>query len=332
MHILIISKRIFIKEGDEIDTQKSFKRVGTHDGRFHADEVMATSILKEIFQIELVRTRDIELLDELDIVYDVGGGEFDHHGIKKVYREDGIPFAACGLIWNKFGRDVVRLKNPALNEEEIESVIHYVDRVLIEGIDALDNGVRINDGEIPIMSISSIISGFNPFWSSEKSEDDTFNEAVKLASIILNNTINFRFSVLKSREYVERAYENRRIPEILVLETYCPYREALQDIDDRKEVLFIVYPRKDSYALQTVRGTSGEDLKQLPEAWAGKRDDELADITGVHDAVFCHTGRFIAVAKSFEGIIKLAKLSIDEPEKATARGFFRFIAKVFSRR
>ena len=29
---------------------KQFKRVGTHSGKFHADEVMSTALLKELFE------------------------------------------------------------------------------------------------------------------------------------------------------------------------------------------------------------------------------------------------------------------------------------------
>ena len=65
---------------------------------------MATAILKQIFDLDIHRTRDLDELEKLDIVYDVGRGEFDHHGVDKVYREDGIPYAASGLIWERFGR------------------------------------------------------------------------------------------------------------------------------------------------------------------------------------------------------------------------------------
>ncbi len=40
--------------------------------------------------------------------------------------------------------------------------------------------------------------------------------------------------------------------------------------------------------------------KDLPEAWAGRADAELAEVTGVPDARFCHAGRFMAVAGSRE--------------------------------
>jgi len=45
---------------------------------------MSTAIVKEIFDVDVIRTRDKEILDTLDLVYDVGGGEYDHHDIEKV--------------------------------------------------------------------------------------------------------------------------------------------------------------------------------------------------------------------------------------------------------
>src|SRR4051812_15352925 len=112
--------------------EKQLKRVGTHSGRFHADEVMSTAILKELFDFEIVRTRDPETLNELDLIYDIGEGEFDHHQLEKKFRENGSPYAACGLIWNKFGRDVILSIRPTLSEEDIEDVFRYMDGMLME--------------------------------------------------------------------------------------------------------------------------------------------------------------------------------------------------------
>ena len=293
--------------------KKPFKRLGTHNGRFHADEVMATAILSEIFEIEVVRTRDAKILDELDIVYDVGGGKFDHHGVEKVYREDKIPYAACGLIWNEFGREVIRSKDPLLNDEEVESIFEYVDWYLIEGIDAQDNGIRTGEEDIPSMDISNIIAGFNPPWYVENMENEAFHEAVKICVPILNNTIRRKLSIIKGKDVVVSAYKNRKDYEILVLDKYCPWEETLIDIDEEREVLFVIYPSKDNYAMQTVRDEDGT-RKQLPRAWAGKENEELAKVTGVDDSVFCHTGRFIAVAGSFEGIMKMAQIAINNHE------------------
>lgn len=275
---------------------------------------MATAILKELFEIELIRTRDNGILKDLDIVYDVGGGKFDHHDMEKEYREDGIPYAACGLIWREYGREVIRFKDQSLSDDEVDAAFNYVDRNLMKGIDALDNGVKIGERDIPLMDISRIISGFNPPWFSDREDDDAFNEAVELASVILDNSLNSRLAVVRSREIVYEAYENRKIPEVLFLEIYCPYGENLRNIDKYNEVLYVAYPSKGNYAIQTVRDR-GEDRKPFPAEWAGKRDKELAEITGVDDAVFCHSGRFICVAESLDGAIKLSRLAVGRSKR-----------------
>ncbi|HYE38724.1 MAG TPA: MYG1 family protein, partial [Ramlibacter sp.] len=57
----------------------------------------------------------------------------------------------------------------------------------------------------------------------------------------------------------------------------------------------------------------------LPEPWAGLRDAELAAVTGVPDATFCHNGRFIAAAKSYEGAHTLATLALQAADENHAR-------------
>ncbi len=51
--------------------------------------------------------------------------------------------------------------------------------------------------------------------------------------------------------------------------------------------------------------------KDLPEAWGGHADAELAAITGVADAMFAHTKRFYASARSREGILALAAQALE---------------------
>ncbi|MDR5659452.1 MYG1 family protein [Serpentinicella sp. ANB-PHB4] len=297
-----------------INTQKALKKVGTHNGTFHADEVMATAILKEIYELDIIRTRDPEALNKREIVYDVGGGEFDHHGIDKVYRDDDIPYAACGLIWRAFGKTVISNYDSDLTKNEIEEIHEHVDRILIKGIDALDNGIGLFEDrgkKFSLMHISSMISSFNPVWNSEESEDTAFNNAVTFASTILKNVLKRKFAELKYKDTLKQAYNQREKSEVLILEVDGPWSEALPEIDENEEVIFVIYKRKDSYALQTVRGSDGEDRRKLPESWGGKTDEKLAEVTGVKDAVFCHTGLFIAVAKSYEGIMKMADIALN---------------------
>jgi uncharacterized UPF0160 family protein len=54
-----------------------------------------------------------------------------------------------------------------------------------------------------------------------------------------------------------------------------------------------------------------KNRKDLPQAWAGKVNEELQKITGVADATFCHNARFTCGAGSKEGALALAKLALD---------------------
>jgi uncharacterized UPF0160 family protein len=85
----------------------------------------------------------------------------------------------------------------------------------------------------------------------------------------------------------------------------------------RKEmpkVLFVISHNigEQRYMIHTipVSGDSFAARADLPEAWAGLRDDMLAAVTGVQDAGFCHNGRFIAAAKSYQGIRTMASLAL----------------------
>jgi uncharacterized UPF0160 family protein len=334
MHYHRITKYKQKTEGVKIGTEKEFKKAGTHNGRFHADEVMATAILKEIFDIELVRTRDEDTLKDLELVYDVGDGEFDHHQSDKEHRENGTPYAACGLIWRKFGKDVIKANDSSLSEEEVNGVFRYIDRNLIEAIDAEDNGIRSTVTIIPNLNVSTLISNFNPPWDANiEDEDSYFNEAVKFADIILGNALAHQISTIRAKTNIIEAYEKRPRPELLVLDRPYPWSRLLNSVDRNREVLFVVFPRENEYLLQTVRGGGGplRNRKSLPAAWAGKRDEELNEIIGIDDAIFCHTGRFIAGAKSYDSIMKMADLAIAEPVEAPKRQFLKVLRKFISR-
>jgi uncharacterized UPF0160 family protein len=95
----------------------------------------------------------------------------------------------------------------------------------------------------------------------------------------------------------------------------------------RKEmpkVLFVVSHNlsEQRYMLHTVPANPDtfEARADLPAAWAGLRDAELAAVTGVPDAGFCHNGRFIAAAKTYEGALAMARLALQEAVAARDAG------------
>ncbi|KTF75766.1 hypothetical protein cypCar_00049100, partial [Cyprinus carpio] len=63
-------------------------RIGTHNGTFHCDEVLACFLLRQLPEYkdaEIARSRDASLLAQCDVVVDVGGEydparqRYDHH-------------------------------------------------------------------------------------------------------------------------------------------------------------------------------------------------------------------------------------------------------------
>jgi uncharacterized UPF0160 family protein len=50
--------------------------------------------------------------------------------------------------------------------------------------------------------------------------------------------------------------------------------------------------------------------RDLPAEWAGLSGEELARVTGVSDALFCHPARFYVSARTREGIAELARRAL----------------------
>lgn len=294
--------------------EKNIKTLGTHSGKFHADDVMATAILTLLLgEIKVTRTRDENILKKLDFVYDIALGEFDHHQLNKEIRENYIPYAACGLVWREFGPRVIQKFNSELEENDIMSIFDYVDKHLVQGIDATDNGIDIKS-EIKVTSISDIIQGFNPTWDSTYSKDEAFKEATGYATEVLKRIIMRQVSVIKARTIVNEAFENRNIHEIMVLKNGCPWLQQLLKIDINNEVLFVISPDDDNeeFKIQTVKKSSDtfEARKDILESIRGKSSEEINSIIKIDDAIFCHKAGFIASTKSMESALKIAKLSI----------------------
>ena len=80
------------------------------------------------------------------------------------------------------------------------------------------------------------------------------------------------------------------------------------------EALYVVYPRKGgSWGVRAIPKCliGFESKKPLPQSWGGKGAIELAKLTGVEDAIFCHKGLFICVTETKEGAIKLAEIALN---------------------
>lgn len=278
----------------------------THGGVFHADEAMATAILSAIEPIALNRTFRVPE-DTKARVYDIGGGKYDHHQKgRNGTRENGVPYSSAGLIWRDFGHKLV----------SCDQAWVFVDQELIQGIDAVDNGV-LPDVDYPAKpaSISNLISGFNPDWDSEAKPDDAFLEAVAFAQGVLARAIASAESKARAKSLVDEAVAASE-GQIIVLPRFAPWQEYVLESEDPRaaEALYVVFPsNRGGYNVQAIPDAvdSFGNRKPLPEAWRGLREGNLQGASGVADATFVHPAGFIGGAATLAGALAMARKAIE---------------------
>ncbi len=296
---------------------KNLKKIVTHSGNFHADEVFACAVLSTLHDgaVEIVRSRDPEVWETGDYVVDVGGvynsvaRRFDHHqegGAGK--RENGIPYSSFGLVWKEYGEGVSGSVYAS----------RMIDRRIVQPIDAGDNGVETFtvSGETSPYILQDIVSAFRPGWNEKRTEDEGFFEAFDVAKKILMREIVRTLGEEEGRRRAEEAYVQAEDKRIIILDDHYPWYEVL---GSRPEPVYVVMPSSGidgKWKVVVVRSNmhSFKNRKDFPASWAGKTGDELAQISGVSDALFCHNKLFIVVAGSKEGALALARLAIKNGE------------------
>jgi uncharacterized UPF0160 family protein len=317
-------------------------RIVTHGGKFHADDAWAVAVLFILFPgSELIRTRDPAIISSADFAVDVGGiwdpatGRFDHH--QKGFdgaRQSGVPYASAGLVWKEYGARCVSALAAAhtghqLSEDTAIEMAYAIDADIVQYLDLSDVGAAKNaPGGY---GLSAVISGFNPNWLDEErmgygEAADTyrlsqFRRAMELLTDIMINAVKYRVGALLALAQVRQSEVLEGGKVLFLKNAALPWTAVVRK--EMPKVLFVISHSLSErrYMLHTVPVSpdSFEARADLPEAWAGLREAQLASVTGVADATFCHNGRFIAAAKSYEGAYAMAKLALLELEAIRPR-------------
>lgn len=287
----------------------------THAGKFHADEIFGTILLEKIFEnIKLIRLPEIDNIDmQNKIVYDIGGGKFDHHQIGgNGERESGIKYAAFGLLWKEYGKQYLE----KMKAKNIEDCFKMFDKNFVQFVDAGDNGqIKYENINIKLVTLSDIIEGFNPNWNEEIDSDEKFKEALIIAKKIFDNKIESTISKYSAKKFVEQAIEKSENG-IMILDKYMPYQEFVLESKNKKakDILYVVFKsNRTGYNIRAIAKELGsfESRKKFPKEWAGLRNEELQKVTGVKSATFCHNACFICVTNELDDAIKLAKIAVE---------------------
>jgi uncharacterized UPF0160 family protein len=297
-------------------------KVVTHNGTFHADDVFGVAVVAlahgGLDAIEVTRTRDEAIIAAGDIVLDVGGvydaaaRRFDHHQQGAGLRENGLPYAAFGLVWKEFG--------PVICGDA--SIAASVEENLIVANDAMDNGVDVFDAKfegVRPYDFAAYVGAHNPTWREEEEwggeasakRDQAFMALVPWAMELISREVVRAKDKIAAAGFVRAAYDAADDKRIVVMERFYPYQAVVEELP---EPLFVVYPNKQdqTWCTKAVRkdSTSFDNRMDFPATWASLRDADMAAASGVSDAIFCHTKLFLAVARSKEGAIELARKAI----------------------
>lgn len=293
-------------------------KIITHSGSYHADDILAVATLGHIHggldKIEIIRSRDPEIISGGDYVVDVGGvydsktKRFDHHQPEGAgSRENGIPYASFGLVWKEFGEKICGS----------EKIADTIDRKLAAPIDAEDNGVAIAKFVLPGVAtyrFQEFMHSFEPTWKEKDvSIDDIFSMLVKIGYELIEREIKMARHEIEAESLVLKAYEDSEDKRIIVLDLDYPWGKALSL---KPEPIYVVYPKREIWHVKAVRNNPAtfENRKSLPAEWAGKRNEEFALISNVPDAIFCHVKLFTCTSKSRAGAIALAKKALESGE------------------
>lgn len=265
----------------------------THSGKFHADDVFSSALLLYLNpEITIIRGNKVPE-DFTGIVFDIGRGKYDHHQKDSRIRENGIPFAAFGLLWEELGSEILGTE-----------LASQFDESFVQPLDNNDNTGEKNE-------LASLIGSFNPSWDENTGTDEAFFRAVGVAGMILEN---------KFARYLGNERADKRIEEILgsksqssnsrilILPEFIPCQKRLSETD----IAFVIFPsNRGGYCIQPQKKEYSLNYKcSFPDEWLGLENEELQNISGLDSASFCHKGGFLMTTQNLEDAVKACEISL----------------------
>ncbi|DBB18394.1 hypothetical protein WJX82_003401 [Trebouxia sp. C0006] len=329
-------------------TKRKMVQIGTHNGSFHCDEALGCYLLQKTDRFkdtEVVRSRDQEVLKDLDIVIDVGGvydpklERYDHHqrGFTEVFGHGFVTkLSSAGLVYKHYGKEIVAAAmGQPRDSPAVETTWLAVYKYFMEAVDGIDNGVNQYESDKPARyvsntNLSSRVGNLNPPWNGDQSEEASnaqFQKAMQLTGHEFSDALEYYSnSWLPARALVQEALEGRHkvdpSGQIIKLPVAgCPWKEHLAQLEEEQKlgdaIKFCLYEdtRAHTWRVQTVPVEPGsfQSRKALPKAWMGLRDKELDAESGISGCVFVHASGFIGGNKTYEGTLEMAKQGLALP-------------------
>ncbi len=314
-----------IKSSEEIDLRYanlglSPKLVVTHNGNFHADDVLAVALLSLIYpELEVVRSRDPNDFDRADICVDVGGFfdparlKFDHHQEGRAgKRTNGVYYSGFGLVWQHWG--------PAVCKNNLD-IFSRIDRKFTQPIDARDNGqILFNEPlfeGILGFEIDDLISLYNPSQAARKNNAEaafleSFLDALAFCRNVLSRLLKKEFELAELKQQILEDYLNLNDRRYIIDDVHRPVLAFSKEMPELLYYVFKVPDGKWNIKCAKLDYSEFDSRKPLPSSWAGKSNQELEEISGIKDMLFCHNARFICAASTKSAILKALDAALED--------------------
>lgn len=331
------------------------KKIGTHNGTFHCDEVLACFLLRQLpeyKEAEIIRTRDPAQLAKCDIVVDVGGEfdpkrhRYDHHQrtfsetFNSLFPEKPwvTKLSSAGLIYVHFGRRLLaQLTQLKEDDKQLEVLYDKLYENFVEEVDAVDNGISQCDGEARYSvstTLSARVGHLNPRWNSGSQDtEEPFKNAMKLVGEEFLDRLDFyKSSWLPARALVEAAVKQRHQIDptgevVLFSQGGCPWKEHLfaleKDLQVETPIKFVLYADQNGqWRVQCVPAglNTFQNRLSLLEEWRGVRDEALSQLSGIKGCIFVHAAGFIGGNKTQEGALEMARRTLQAASVSPANG------------
>lgn len=283
----------------------------THSGKFHADDVFSSALLLYL-NPQITITRGNRVPEEYDgIVFDIGRGRYDHHQRDSRVRENGVPYAAFGLLWEELGGEILG-----------GTLAQRFDEEFVQPLDNNDNTGEKNE-------LATLIGNFNPVWDETEAADGVTEEerdrglsvgflrAVQVAGMVLENKFARYRADARADEKINQVLAMQETQggdaRILVLPKFVPCQKRLKETD----TAFVIFPsNRGGYCIQPQKKPDSMNYKcSFPKQWLGLENEELQKATGLASAGFCHKGGFLMTVGDDADAIRACEISLEEYEQ-----------------
>ena len=198
-------------------------------------------------------------------------------------------------MWKKFGKEYLE----QLKVKNIDKTFEYMDRELIQYIDATDN-MQVEYLENKIMP--DFIKLCNPEWNENISENVAFLNALKLADEFWEIYIKHAIAEVEAIEIILEKIDNCKEC-YLIFDVEMPYRKAIKYINTDKVKYIIFKSRREGFEIRTLI-----DSCKFKNEIVQATDINIArELTGINDLICIDVHEKLCCTRTLESAIQIIK-------------------------